>query len=111
MGISIGLTKAYFDSKGLRYRVSDDEKALSLILGGLKNKGDIHIVVFFDGDDRSVAVRAFDLVKVPEGHVFVLSDDRQFMEDSREDGIGCIDLDDVVGVMEVRLLPAFAIFK
>ena len=43
--------------------------------------------------------------------MFVLSDDRQFMEDSREEGIGCIDLDDVVGVMEVRLLPAFAIFE
>ena len=53
----------------------------------------------------------FDLVKVPEGYVFVLSDDRQFMEDSREEGIGCIDLDNVVGVMEVRLLPAFAIFE
>lgn len=53
----------------------------------------------------------FDAVKVPEGCVFVLSDDRQYMEDSREKDIGCIPLDDIVGVMHIRLLPKFQIYQ
>ena len=53
----------------------------------------------------------FDTVKVPEGYVFVLSDDRQYLQDSREEGIGCISLDDVVGVIHIRLLPSFRIYQ
>ena len=53
----------------------------------------------------------FDTVEVPEGCVFVLSDDRQYQEDSREEDIGCIPLDDIVGVMHVRLMPSFRIYQ
>ena len=53
----------------------------------------------------------FDTVEVPEGSVFVLSDDRQYLGDSREDGIGCVSLSDVVGVMHIRLLPSFKIYR
>ncbi len=53
----------------------------------------------------------FDTVEVPEGYVFVLSDDRQYQEDSREAGIGCIPLDDIVGVLYIRLLPSLRIFQ
>ena len=53
----------------------------------------------------------FDTVRVPEGHVFVLSDDRQYLEDSREVGIGCISLDDIVGVLYIRLLPSLRIYQ
>ncbi len=53
----------------------------------------------------------FDAVEVPEGCVFVLSDDRQYQEDSREADIGCISLDDIVGVMHIRLLPSFVIYQ
>ena len=53
----------------------------------------------------------FDAVTVPDGCVFVLSDDRQYQEDSRETNIGCIPLDDIVGVMYIRVLPSFRIYR
>ena len=53
----------------------------------------------------------FDSVEVPEGYVFVLSDDRQYQEDSREKTIGCVALDDIVGVMHIRLLPSLTIYQ
>ncbi len=53
----------------------------------------------------------FETVKVPEGYVFVLSDDRQYLEDSREEDIGCVSLDDIVGVMHIRILPSFQLYQ
>ena len=53
----------------------------------------------------------FETVEVPEGYVFVLSDDRQYPEDSREEGIGCVSLSDIVGVMYIRLLPSLRFFR
>ena len=53
----------------------------------------------------------FDQVKVPEGYVFVLSDDRQYHEDSREESIGCISLNDIIGVMQIRLLPSLQLYR
>lgn len=53
----------------------------------------------------------FDPVTVPEGCVFVLSDDRQYGEDSREADIGCVPVSDIVGVMHIRLLPSFQIYR
>ncbi len=53
----------------------------------------------------------FDAVTVPKGYVFVLSDDRQYQEDSREEDIGCISLDDIIGVMHIRVLPSFQIYQ
>ena len=53
----------------------------------------------------------FDAVTVPKGYVFVLSDDRQYLEDSREEDIGCVALDDIVGVMHVRISPSFRIYQ
>ena len=46
---------------------------------------------------------AFDPVTVPEGCVFVLSDDRNYGEDSRNAMIGCIPEADVLGVVRIRL--------
>ena len=60
---------------------------------------------------RAIRTDDFDAVKVPEGSVFVLSDDRQYGEDSREEDIGCVSLDDIVGVMHIKLLPSFQIYK
>lgn len=64
-------------------------------------------------EDEYGAIRTndFDAVKVPEGCVFVLSDDRQYGEDSREQTIGCVSLDDIVGVMHIKLLPLFQFYK
>ena len=53
----------------------------------------------------------FETVKVPEGYVFVLSDDRRYREDSREEGIGCVSLNDIVGVLHIRVLPSFIIYQ
>ena len=53
----------------------------------------------------------FDTVEVPEGHVFVLSDDRQYLEDSREADIGCVALDDIIGVMHIRILPSLQLYQ
>ena len=53
----------------------------------------------------------FDEVKVPEGYVFVLSDDRRYLEDSREEDIGCVSIDDIVGVMHIRLLPFLRFYR
>ena len=66
MGLSIQMTKAFFESKGLRYRETDDGKALFVGFGGLKNKGDLEILLIFDDDDRAVAIRAVDVATAPE---------------------------------------------
>ena len=64
-------------------------------------------------EDEYGAVRTtdFDTVQVPDGYVFVLSDDRQYMEDSREADIGCVALDDIIGVMHIRLLPSLQFYR
>ena len=53
----------------------------------------------------------FDPVTVPEGCVFVLSDDRQYGEDSREADIGCVPVSDIVGVMHIRILPSLRFYR
>ena len=60
---------------------------------------------------RARCMDDFDPVTVPEGCVFVLSDDRQYGEDSREADIGCVPVSDIVGVMHIRLLPSFQIYR
>ena len=64
-----------------------------------------------EGEYGAVNTGDFDAVEVPEGYVFVLSDDRQYGGDSREEDIGCIPLDDIVGVMYIRLLPSLQIIR
>ena len=66
MGISIEMTKAFMDSKSMRYQESNDGKVLKVGIGGLKNKGSVDILVFFDDDDTSVGIRCFNICSVPE---------------------------------------------
>lgn len=47
--------------------------------------------------------------RVPEGAVFVLSDDRNFGEDSRNRAIGCLEAKQILGIVRVRL-RGFVIF-
>lgn len=47
-------------------------------------------------------------VKVPAASVFVLSDDRDYGEDSRDADIGCLAINDILGVVRFRIdRPAF----
>ena len=41
--------------------------------------------------------------RVPEGQVFVLSDDRNYGEDSRNRSIGCLKTESILGIVRVRL--------
>ena len=47
--------------------------------------------------------------KVPEGRVFVLSDDRNYGEDSRNRTIGCLETESILGIVRIRL-RSFTIF-
>lgn len=44
-----------------------------------------------------------EAVTVPEGFVYVLSDDRAYGDDSRDAGVGVIAVEDVYGVVRVRV--------
>lgn len=45
----------------------------------------------------------FPETAVPEGKVFVLSDDRGYGEDSRKETIGCLSPEDILGLVRVRM--------
>ena len=51
----------------------------------------------------------FPETAVPEGTVFVLSDDRNYGEDSRKASIGCLGPEDIIGIVRVRIRE-FTIF-
>lgn len=69
MGACIENTKKFFDGKGLHYEVLKDGKALRVGFGGLKNREAVKIIIIFDDSDRTVAIRAFDLCKIPADKV------------------------------------------
>ena len=66
MGVSIEMTKAYMESKGMRYRQTDDGKALICGIGGLDNAPDIDILVVFDDNDTGVMLRTYNICKFSE---------------------------------------------
>lgn len=66
MGISIEMTKAYLETKSMHCRTSNDGKALLVGIGGLPNKGTVDIIIVFDDDDTSVALRAYNICQVTE---------------------------------------------
>ena len=49
-------------------------------------------------------------IRVPEGQVYVLSDNRNYGEDSRNRRIGCLGTDSILGIVRVRL-RGFVIFS
>ena len=73
-------------------------------------------VMIIDGqygldEHRYRATEPIDFPKtvVPEGEVFVLSDDRNYGEDSRNGAIGCLEKKDILGLVRVRIRD-FTIF-
>lgn len=67
-------------------------------------------VLIIDGqfgmDERRYEAGApidFPKISVPEGKVFVLSDDRNYGEDSRKETLGCLAPEDILGLVRIRL--------
>ncbi len=73
-------------------------------------------VLIIDGkygmdEHRYTPTAALDIpqTRVPQGKVYVLSDDRNYGEDSRNRGVGCLDTASILGIVRVRL-RSFTIF-
>ena len=66
MSMSLTMTKAFLDSKGFKYQADEERNIINTGFGGLKNKGTIKIMLFFDNDDRVVAIRSFEFCTFPE---------------------------------------------
>ena len=59
------VTAAFFDSKGMSYDMSPDGMAITTGIA-LKNIAGVKILIVFDKGDSSVAIRAFNIAKVPD---------------------------------------------
>ena len=58
------VTAAFFDSKGIRYDLTEDGHAI--ITGfQMDNREGLKLLIFFDPGDESVAIRAFNVAKIP----------------------------------------------
>lgn len=66
MSMSLVMTKAFFDSKSFKYQADEERNLITTGFGGLKNKGSIKIMLFFDEDDHVVALRSFEFCAFPE---------------------------------------------
>lgn len=63
--IAAKVTAAFFDSKGFNYDMSDDGMAITTGFA-LENCEGVKILIVFDDDDHSVAIRALNIVKIPD---------------------------------------------
>lgn len=74
--------------------------------------------VYIDGmyldesDYLAFAEGELNKITVPEGHVFLLGDNRAISLDSRDESVGCVPLDALDGSVMLRLLPieSFTVF-
>lgn len=69
MNTALRMTAAYFDSKGFKYQIEEDRDVMRISFGKLDNKDGLKILVFFDEDNRTVAIRSFDYVSFPESKI------------------------------------------
>ncbi len=69
MNLACKVTAAHFDSQNLKYKITGErEDAIETGFGGLDNKGDIRMTIFFDEDNSSCAIRVFNFVNFSEEH-------------------------------------------
>lgn len=66
MGVVFDMTKAFLDSRGMRYQVLEEGAVIRTGIGGLDNKGTMEVIVFFDENDRTISLKSFDLCQIPE---------------------------------------------
>lgn len=57
---------AYFDAKGVKYEVIDEDGAVLKLGFSMDNRDGIRLIVRFDGDSEGVSVKAYDLAKFQE---------------------------------------------
>lgn len=65
MGMALTMTKAFLESKNFKHEAVEEKNYIRTGVGGLKNKGNINITIFFDDNDRTVAVRSFEYCSFP----------------------------------------------
>ena len=65
MSMTLTMTKAYLEAKNFKHRVVEERNVIETGVGGLKNKGNIEITIFFDDNDRTVAIRTFEYCSFP----------------------------------------------
>ena len=66
--MALKVTAAFFDSQDMKYSITDDGKAI--ITGfGLQNLESVKITIIFDDNDRTVGLRAFSILKIPDSKV------------------------------------------
>ena len=65
VSMAANVTAEYFDSKGLRYDMSDDGQMISTGFE-LKNCPGIKVLIVFDPGDESVSLRSKDIARIPE---------------------------------------------
>lgn len=63
------MTAAYFDSQDFKYDITGDDQEKIITGVGLKNKDGIKMLIVFDDTEKSVAIRSFDIAKVPEDKI------------------------------------------
>ncbi|MBE5938102.1 MAG: YbjN domain-containing protein [Lachnospiraceae bacterium] len=57
---------AYFDAKGVKYEVIDEDGAVLKLGFSMDNRDGIRLIVRFDSDSEGVSVKAYDLAKFQE---------------------------------------------
>ena len=67
MGVIMEMTKAFLDSKGVKY--SNVRENLITITYSCDNIDTVKTYVLFDDNDRTVGIKAFDICKIPKDKV------------------------------------------
>ena len=65
MAMTFKVAKAYFDAQGLKNQVIKEDSVLRVGFNA-DNKDQIEVIVIFDENDRTVALRSFHYVKYPD---------------------------------------------